>query len=210
MYCKNSKAKSYFTTMKTRANTALQYPIFRPCTRILFGPIAHLRIFRKSHKRMFFVVGWDYSPICGGTADEVELFPKVGEGFADLLGLFYDHVGENEREHAECHRYAVVGVGADGGAGFQPSSGKAYLGGGLRDGGTHLLQLFLEGADAVGLFDAQIFDASQTGFHAQCGTADQHGGQQVGTVDEIVLERVGVLACAHDGYGAGVGSIGRA
>ena len=39
MYCKNPKVKSYFTTMKTRANTAIQYLIFRPRTKSHKGAI---------------------------------------------------------------------------------------------------------------------------------------------------------------------------
>ena len=46
------KYESYFTTQNIQANTALQYPIFQPCTRILFGQIAHLRICRMSNKEM--------------------------------------------------------------------------------------------------------------------------------------------------------------
>ena len=71
-------------------------------------------------------------------ADMVELSPEVGEGFADLFGVFNFQFGKEECEDAERHGNAVVFVGVDGGTGRELRREKTYLCGGLGDGGSHL------------------------------------------------------------------------
>ena len=78
----------------------------------------------------------------GGTADQVELFPEVGEGLGYLIGVLDDKVGVAKGEDSEGHGDAVVAMGIDWSDGVEGGRGETELGGGLGDVGTHFFEFF--------------------------------------------------------------------